>query len=61
LNAVELTRYRFITILVFWYFEDQFHQHQDGLFSDDRFAGSVATIVIDCQRHPGFQIVWKQA
>jgi hypothetical protein len=59
LTRVEVMRYSMLIVSVFWYFEDQFHQHQDGLVADDRFAGSLATLAIDF-RWPGFRACWRQ-
>ena len=59
LTRVEIMRYTMLIVSLFWYFEDQFHQHQDGLVADDRFAGSLATLAIDL-RWPGFRACWRQ-
>ena len=59
LTKVEVMRYTMLIVSLFWYFEDQFHQHQDGLVADDRFEGSLATLAVDF-RWPGFRVCWRQ-
>jgi hypothetical protein len=59
LTRVEAMRYSMLIVSLFWYFEDQFHQHRDGLVADDRFAGSAATLAINL-RWPGFRVCWRQ-
>jgi hypothetical protein len=59
LTRVEIMRYTMLIVSLFWYFEDQFHQHLDGLVADDRFTGSRATLAIDF-RWPGFRVCWRQ-
>jgi hypothetical protein len=59
LTRVEVMRYSMLIVSVFWYFEDQFHQHRDGLVADDRFEGSLATLAINL-RWPGFRACWRQ-
>jgi hypothetical protein len=52
-------RYSMLIISVFWYYEDQFHQHRDGLVADDRFGGSLSSLANDF-RWPGFRVCWRQ-
>ena len=59
LSRVEVMRYTMLIVSLFWYFEDQFHQHRDGLVADDRFEGTRATVAIDF-RWPGFRACWRQ-
>jgi hypothetical protein len=59
LSRVEVMRYTMLIVSLFWYFEDQFHQHLDGLVTDDRFAGTRMTLAIDF-RWPGFRACWRQ-
>lgn len=59
LTRVEVMRYSMLIVSLFWYFEDQFHQHRDGLVAHDRFEGSLATLALDL-RWPGVRVCWRQ-
>jgi hypothetical protein len=59
LDRIQLYQYSMTTISVFWYFEDQFHQHRDGLVDHNRFSGSIKTLEMDF-RQPGFRVSWKR-
>ncbi len=59
LSRVEVMRYTMLIVSLFWYFEDQFHQHEDGLVTDDRFAGTLTTVSVNL-RWPGIRVGWRQ-
>jgi hypothetical protein len=56
----QISRYSLLKTSMLWNYEDQFHQHRDGLLDDNRFAGTVRNIEINFQK-PGMRVVWKQS
>jgi hypothetical protein len=60
LDQLQIIRYRWATLSSNWNFEDQFHQHQDRLLNDDKFAGMLKVLESRFQS-PGFRWVWKQS
>ncbi|HEX7761144.1 MAG TPA: hypothetical protein VF459_16680 [Caulobacteraceae bacterium] len=60
LDRVQYTRYFLMRVSVFWNWDDQFHQHRDGLLDSDRFAGTIRLMELQSQL-PGCRSVWQQA
>lgn len=59
-DQVQINRYLMLETSMLWYFEDQFHQHRDGLVAENRFDGSIKTLEATFQT-PGFRLAWKQS
>jgi hypothetical protein len=60
LDRVAFSRYWLMRISIFWSWEDQFHQHRDGLLDASRFAGTVRVMELQFTT-PGCRYVWKHA
>jgi len=60
LDRVQFSQYWLLRVSIFWMWEDQFHQHQDGLLDSARFAGTVEVMKLQFQL-PGCRYVWKRA
>lgn len=59
LNRVQFAQYWLLRISIFRMWEDQFHQHQDGLLDGARFAGTTEFMKLQFQM-PGCRYVWKR-
>jgi hypothetical protein len=58
LDEVQIRQYMMLRSAVFHNWEDQFHQHRDGLLDGNRFGGTIK--LIEAQfRHPGPRLAWK--
>jgi len=58
LNEIQIRQYMMLRGAVFHNWEDQFHQHRDGLLDGNRFGGTVKLIETQF-RHPGPRCAWK--
>jgi hypothetical protein len=58
LDRQQIVRCHWGTTSMMYSFEDQFHQHQDKLLSDEKFSGTLKVVERRSQL-PGFQWVWK--
>jgi hypothetical protein len=59
LNRIQFSQYWLLRISIFWMWEDQFNQHQDGLLDGARFAGTIEVMKLQFQM-PGCRYVWKR-
>ena len=59
LDRLQIARYRWATVSAIYNFEDQFHQHQDRLIGEDKFAGWLNLLEARFQS-PGFRWMWNQ-
>lgn len=59
MDQVQVSRYFWTYVSVFYTWNDMFYQQRDGLLEGDRFARTARMIEVHLQQ-PGTRLMWKQ-